>query len=82
METKLTLKLDEAIIEGAKNYAARRKKSLSRLVEDYFRRLGSDEPVEVSKLNPVVKELSGIISEKDLEGWRESHAASLEKKYG
>ena len=82
METKLTLKLDEAIIEAAKKYAAQRKKSLSRLVEDYFRRLSSEEPSLGGSINPVVKELSGVLSEKDLEGWRDGQAESLEQKYG
>ena len=40
MKTKLTLSLDDAVIERAKAYAARRGTSVSRLVEDYFRLVG------------------------------------------
>ena len=36
MDTKLTLKLNQEIIEKAKNYAAEKKLSLSRLIENYL----------------------------------------------
>ena len=44
METKLTLKLDEGLIEAAKSYAKKNQKSVSKLVEDFFKNLvsGSD----------------------------------------
>ncbi len=81
METKLTLKLDESIIDLAKTYAHKRKKSLSRLVEDYFRGLGMNEEKDEADINPIVKELSGIISEKDLQGWELGYGNYLEQKY-
>jgi len=47
METKLTLKLDKSIIQSAKKYAKNNDKSLSKLVEDYFRNLVmEDEPTK------------------------------------
>ena len=65
METKLTLKLDKSIIQSAKKYAEDNDKSLSKLVEDYFRNLlTEDEPTK--KNSPLVEELSGVISEKEL----------------
>lgn len=39
MDTKLTLKLDKAVIEQAKAYAAKKNKSLSRLIETYLKTL-------------------------------------------
>lgn len=39
MDTKLTLKLDKAVIEQAKTYAAKKNKSLSRLIETYLKTL-------------------------------------------
>mgnify|MGYP001254175192 FL=1 len=39
METKLTLKLDQTIIQSVKQYAMTNNRSLSRFVEDYFRNL-------------------------------------------
>jgi hypothetical protein len=81
METKLTLKLDEAIINQAKKYAYNRKKSISKLVEDYFRGLGSDENNDETLINPIVRELSGIIDMKDIKEWEIDYINYLEKKY-
>jgi hypothetical protein len=65
METKLTLKLDQQIINSAKKYAKNNNRSLSKLAEDYFRNLLS-ENIQKEEYPPLVKKLSGIISENDL----------------
>lgn len=61
MDTKLTLKLDETIIEKAKNYAKAKKTSLSDLVENYLQQLTNDKK-STRKITPLVKSLSGVIS--------------------
>ena len=66
METKLTLKLDQGIINSAKEYAEKNQKSLSKLVEDFFRNL-IYENCATEKYPPLIKKLSGVISEADLE---------------
>jgi hypothetical protein len=65
METKLTLKLDRTIINSAKKYAENNHKSLSRLVEDYFRNL-TFEYSPPKKYPPLIEKLSGVISETEL----------------
>jgi hypothetical protein len=65
METKLTLKLDQKVIYSAKKYAENNNRSLSKLVEDYFKNLLSENTSE-EEYPPLVKKLSGIISENDL----------------
>jgi hypothetical protein len=65
METKLTLKLDRTVIQSAKKYAENNNRSLSKLVEDYFRNLSS-ENIREEEYPPLIKKLSGIISENDL----------------
>jgi hypothetical protein len=65
METKLTLKLDQTVIKSAKKYAENNNRSLSKLVEDYFKNLLS-ENIQEEKYPPLIKKLSGIISENDL----------------
>lgn len=61
MDTKLTLKLEETIIEKAKVYAKNHKTSISKLIENYLLNItgekGNDE-----KITPLVKSLSGIIN--------------------
>jgi len=78
METKLTLKLDQNVINLVKVYAENNNRSLSKLVEDYFRKLISEsEPKR--HFSPLVEELSGVISEKDLK--KIDYVSYLEEKY-
>jgi hypothetical protein len=65
MEVKLTLKLDKMVINSAKKYAENNNRSLSKLVEDYFKNLSS-ENTQAEEYPPLIKKLSGIISENDL----------------
>jgi len=59
MNTKLTLSMDDVVIEKAKQYAALHNISLSKLVEQYFDSLENSEVLEIT---PIVRELSGIIT--------------------
>ncbi len=68
MESKLTLKLDRSVIQSAKIYAEQNNRSLSKLVEDYFRKLVMESNTRTPNISPLVQELSGIISESDLAG--------------
>jgi len=78
METKLTLKLDQSVIQSVKIYAQNNNRSLSKLVEDYFKNLISEnEPKK--HFSPLVEELSGVISEKDLKNI--DYVNYLEHKY-
>ena len=58
MDTKLTLKLDQEIIEKAKHYASEKKISLSRIVENYLNSLTSDKENNDIQISPFVKSLS------------------------
>ncbi len=78
METKLTLKLDQSVIQSVKIYAQNNNRSLSKLVEDYFKNLISEnEPKK--HFSPLVEELTGVISEKDLRNI--DYVNYLEHKY-
>jgi hypothetical protein len=78
MEVKLTLKLDKSIIQSAKVYAEKNDRSLSRIVEDYFKIITSD--IKPKKdISPLVQELSGVISEHDLANI--DYVTYLEEKY-
>ncbi|WP_300977640.1 DUF6364 family protein, partial [Flavobacterium sp.] len=61
MDTKLTLKLDQEIIEKAKQYASEKKISLSRIVENYLNSLTSDKENNDIQISPFVKSLSSGI---------------------
>jgi hypothetical protein len=79
METKLTLKLDKKVIQSVKKYAQNNKKSLSKLVENYFRNLVSETEKKKGEYSPLVEELSGVLSEKDIHGF--DYVGYLEAKY-
>lgn len=60
MDTKLTLKLKQSVIEKAKEYAKDQRTSLSRLIENYLLNI-TNEKESADKITPLVKSLSGII---------------------
>jgi len=60
MDTKLTLKLEQTIIEKAKDYAKANRTSLSQLIENYLLNITNEKGKE-EKITPLVKSLSGII---------------------
>lgn len=60
MKKKLTLRIDESVIELAKIYACNRKTSLSNLVENYLRDL-TNQKDRNSKMSPLVKSISGVL---------------------
>lgn len=66
MQTKLTLRMDEELVEKAKSEAHRRGKSLSQMVGDYFNALSANE--ESGELYPpVTKSLLGIVKDQNLD---------------
>ena len=60
MDTKLTLKLKQNIIEKAKDYAKSHRTSLSKIIENYLQKITNDNE-ESEQITPLVKSLSGII---------------------
>jgi len=85
MATKLTLRMDETLIEEAKKEARRRGTSVSRLVADYFERLerlrghrGHRGQIE-DDLPPITRRLHGIAAGSDLT--EEDYYRHLEEKH-
>ena len=78
MKTELILKIDKNIAESMRHYAVKNKKSMSKFIEDLFSNsININQKTE--EISPIVKELSGIIREQDLENI--SYMSYLEKKY-
>jgi hypothetical protein len=78
MNTKLTLRMEAALVRQAKTQAARRGKSVSQMFGEFIRSLGASE--QDRRLPPVTGSLLGImkgrrISEKDYKKrLREKHS--------
>ena len=79
MASKLTLRMDEELIEKAKQYAARTGTSVSRLVARYFSLLDGDDPENVLKTAPLTRRLFGLLKDTGVEP--EDYRAHLEEKY-
>ena len=58
MNTKLTLKLNQEVIERAKKYASDQKLSLSKIVEAYLQSLTSEKNKVDLEISPFVKSIS------------------------
>jgi hypothetical protein len=81
MDTKLTLKLDQEIIEKAKHYASEKKLSLSRIIENYLNSLTSDKTNNDIQISPFVKSLSSGIKIPADYDYKKDRTDYLEQKY-
>lgn len=79
MDTKLTLKLDNSVIEQAKAYAKNKNTSLSKLVESYLGLLV--DPQNIQEVTPLVKSLSGVIELPKNLDYKKEYKKHLTNKY-
>jgi len=59
MNTKLTLVIEQEIIQKAKEYAKDKNCSLSNIIENYLKSLTKENKTEKIQISPIVKSLSG-----------------------
>ncbi len=78
MDTKLTLKLDNSIIELAKSYAKDNNISLSKLIESYLQAVTIKKKKKF-EISPLVESLTGVIETKGSS--REKYTDFLSEKY-
>lgn len=79
MQTKLTLRLEEQLIEQAKSYAAHAGKSVSQIVADYFKVLTSDKKKLPPPSAPITQSLRGLLRESRLD--EKDYKKYLEEKH-
>ena len=79
MQTKLTLRLEDQLIEQAKSYAAQAGKSVSQIVADYFTLLTSPEIKTKLPATPITQSLRGLLRESTLE--EKDYKNYLEQKH-
>ena len=80
MNTKLTLRLDEMLINSAKSYAAKSGKPVSKMVADYFALIDQQVQDLPEKITPVVSSLKGVLKKTNIS--EADYKQYLEKKYG
>jgi len=81
MNNKLTLTIEETIIEKAKRYANNRGRSLSDIVENYLKVITKEEKSSVPELTPTVKLLKGSFKAPKNFNYKEELKNSLNEKY-
>ena len=77
MNRKLTLTIEDHVVEFAKFYARRTNQSISSIVEQYFSRLESE--IDVDNLATAASELYGVCETIPLPDKRAMRAAFHEK---
>lgn len=81
MSAKLTLQIDEQVIESAKIFAKNHQVSLSKLAENYFKTLVQKEGAQTPRIPGVVGELAGILKDKEIDNAKSDYIDYLEEKY-
>lgn len=79
MQTKLTLRLEDQLIEQAKSYAARAGKSVSQIVAEYFKLLTCEKTKLSQPSSQITKSLRGILRESELD--EKDYKKYLEEKH-
>jgi len=82
METKLTLRLNDNVIERAKIYAKSHRISLSKMIEAYLDSLtGEIDNKKKIAITPLVESLSGVINLPSDFDYKKEYADYLTEKY-
>jgi hypothetical protein len=80
MNKKLTLSLNENVIENAKLFAKKNKISLSKLIEAYLKSIADNSTKDV-EITPLVESLSGVIKLPTDFNVRDDYTKYLIEKY-
>jgi hypothetical protein len=81
MDSKLTLKLNQIVIEKAKEYAKAKKTSVSKLIENYLQNITENSSKKKPDISPTVESLSGIIKLPKNYDSKKEYADYLAKKF-
>lgn len=81
METKLTLRLNDDVIERAKIHARNHKVSLSKMIESYLDSITKQNVETKTSVTPLVESLSGVIDLPSEFDYKKEYRDYLEDKY-
>lgn len=81
MNTKLTLTIEQSIIQKAKDYAKKKGRSLSDIVENYLKAITKEELEENIEITPVVKSLRGSFKALGNVDYKKELTKRLSEKY-
>jgi hypothetical protein len=81
MNTKLTLTIEQTIIEKAKKYAKVKGRSLSDIIENYLKAITTEDNIESIDLTPIVKSLKGTFKAPTNLDYKKELSKRLTEKY-
>ncbi|MCD4791042.1 MAG: DUF6364 family protein [Bacteroidales bacterium] len=81
MNTKLTLTIEQTIIEKAKAYAKEKGRSLSDIIENYLKAITKEQPDSEIKITPIVKSLKGAFKAPSSFDYEKELTKGLKNKY-
>lgn len=80
MNTKLTLTIEQSIIEKAKVYAKEKGRSLSDIIENYLKVITREQRV-AENISPLVSSLRGSFSPPESFDYKKELSKGLSEKY-
>jgi hypothetical protein len=81
MNTKLTLTIEQNIIEKAKKYAHNKGKSLSSIIENYLKLITKEDNKENINETPIVNSLKGSFKAPKNFDYKKQISDEIAKKY-
>jgi hypothetical protein len=81
MNTKLTLTIEQTLIQKAKLYAKQKGRSLSDIIENYLKVITKEETKSNINLAPITKSLKGSFKAPDDFDYKKELSKGLSKKY-
>lgn len=81
MNAKLTLTIEQEVIERAKKYAKDSERSLSDLIENYLKALTKEAGQEAIEITPLVKSLKGSFTAPNDFDYKKELSKRLSAKY-
>jgi hypothetical protein len=81
MNTKLTLTIEQVLIQKAKLYAKQKGRSLSDIIENYLKVITKEETKSNVNLAPITKSLKGSFKAPDDFDYKKEISKGLSNKY-
>ncbi len=80
MNTKLTLTIEQSVIEKAKSYAKEKGRSLSDIIENYLKAITTEKRI-VEDISPLVNSLRGSFKSPESFDYKKELSKRLSEKY-
>jgi hypothetical protein len=81
MNTKLTLTIEQSVINRAKGYAKRKGHSLSDIIENYLKVITKNGPKADIEITPIAKSLRGSFKSPTNLDYKKELSKRLSEKY-